>query len=262
MGEYQPKKKRKKKRGMYVSRRVQNIWLGVIALLTVGAVAWALAPTERPVTASEQSGYFPTVKPKDPWERMAVVGDSYSMSDYDQWWHNRTAACIHHDLTLSGVGGSGFYARGDDDANSPYSDPERIKVVADADPHLVIIEVAYNDSWQAENDPEQIRTLATDTLTQYQKAAPDAQIVVMGPFWAEKDLPTRITTYRDILASVTDELGVAFIDASNWLKDPDQIGDDGKHPSIAGHKHIMTNLVTELVRAGLAKDYKGCSGTS
>lgn len=230
---------------------------GAVALAAVAsAVTFAAVQAHEPEAVSDKvASYYanpPKVESRGPEGMLAVVGDSFSVDKPTAWMHP-LAKCLNYNLTVSGVGGSGFFAPGKD---VPFGDPKRMEPIVTAKPNLVIFETAYNDSWRAEWDPATITAKATETISAYQKALPKAKFVLVGPFWAQRPIPARMENNRKALIDTAKATKVTYLDALEWLPSTEYTGNDKLHPNDKGNVQIKDKLVEELTKA---KVISGCS---
>lgn len=240
--------------------RAASIFAGCVVILSAVIVGMLFLDARRnqAVLSAETTTFTPqpiatTTAPASTSEEVrggiAVVGDSFT-SDQDMWWPDRVGNCTAQPITTSGVGGSGFFNPG---SGESFGAESRRETIVAANPDVVIFETAYNDSWRAEWDQETVRQAVVDTVTAYRSELPEAQFVIVGPFWSESPEPVGIQNNQDALESASKELGVTYIDATGWLQDESELGNDGRHPNTEGHKVIAQNVIEELVAAGIAE---------
>jgi hypothetical protein len=228
--------------------------IAALTLAGVGVAGFSVYQTSQP--SAEAAAYTPS-KPSipKPWPVMAIVGDSFAMDRIDSW-ANRTAFCTGHRMVMSGAGGSGFW---NDGKGVRYGDPSRIAAVTREQPEIIILESAYNDSFRAEEMSWRLSNYVRDTIKAYQKAAPQAKIVVFGPIWAIQPPTVGIKNNREVLATISEETGVTYVDGTGLLPTAEYTGKDLKHPSPLGHQQITSRVVSGMLAAGLPGASASCT---
>ena len=243
-------KKQLKKRGLWGSKIVQFVGLGLLALATVAVLAFALREPQ-PVAAENAPATSPkpiatTAAAAAP--KVAFMGDSYtagtgSTSPANRWT-TKTASALGWEELNFGQGGSGFTGGGGPgtDGKERLSYPDMIPAVAAAKPDMVVIATAGNDF---NRGPSAFEPAAAAFFPALRAALPDAKIVVVSTFWrgpgAHKDLAALNDSLRSGAAAVNGtylDLGDAFQAAQGkgWLAS-DQI-----HPNDAGHAELAAEV--------------------
>jgi len=135
-------------------------------------------------------------------------------------------------------GGAGYGTRGNH--GSVFED-----LTADAvepDDALVVYFGSRNDQGV---DPTLLSILAWGTFQLARRTAPSAKFLVIGPPWPTADPPHAVLRIRDALKYQAGVVGATFIDpiATGWFVGrPDLIGQDGVHPTDAGHAYMADKL--------------------
>jgi len=190
--------------------------------------------------------------------RIAVIGDSYTTGgDLGGLGSNGWAARAWQLLARQGLpvtanvaaeGGAGYGTRGNH--GSVFED-----LTADAvkpDDALVVYVGSRNDQGV---DPTQLSVLAWGTFQLACRTAPSAKFLVIGPPWPTADPPDPVLRIRDALKYQAGVVGATFIDpiAQGWFVGrPDLIGNDGIHPTDAGHAY-MAEKIAPLIGAQLTR---------
>jgi len=94
-------------------------------------------------------------------------------------------------------------------------------------------------------DPQLFSALALETLRLARFAAPSAQVLVIGPPWPTTCVPPELLVIRDSLRDQAAAVGAMFVDpiAEGWfIGRPDLIGQDGIHPTDAGHVYMAERI--------------------
>ena len=215
---------------MPVSRR----GLRGTAVLIVCAVSWVglAAPAAVGTSAS----------------RIAVIGDSYTAGS-DEGGNGSRAwpELVRGLLALEGVdidadiaaeGGAGYGQRGD--GGSVFEDlTARAVRRSDA---LIVFFGSRNDQ---PVDPQKFPALAADTFQLARFAAPGAKVLVIGPPWPTASPSPEVLRIRDSLRDQATAFGAVFADpiAQNWFVGrEDLIGQDGVHPTDAGHAYMAAKI--------------------
>jgi lysophospholipase L1-like esterase len=101
--------------------------------------------------------------------------------------------------------------------------------------------------------PEAVRQDAVATYALIAAAAPEAELLVIGPEWPRQEPTAALYTLRDALASAAGDADATFVDASGWLLGrPELIASDGLHLNEAGHAVFAAQIAPTL--AGLLPD--------
>jgi lysophospholipase L1-like esterase len=190
--------------------------------------------------------------------RVAVVGDSYTTGGElgglgSKGWTTRAWQLLARDgirvaPDVAAEGGAGYGTRGNH--GSVFED-----LTADAvkpDDVLVVFFGSRNDQGV---DPTQLSILAYGTFQLARRTAPSAKFLVIGPPWPTADPPDPVLRIRDALKYQAGIAGATFIDpiAQGWFVGrPELIGNDGVHPTDAGHAY-MAEKIAPLIGAQLAR---------
>lgn len=245
------------------NRARYRLKLGVLVALAVGAlgsvgVTYTGALRAAPPGVSDRVVEYLATPPAPPAELpyMAVVGDSFSL-DKPEYWHQRTARCINHQVVVSAIGGSGFAQAGKN--NQTFDFPDRIAAVSSVEPDLIVFATAFNDAAYTLWQPDVVSYRIAETIQSYRVRNPHAKMIVLGPFWAIDPLPPMITKNRELLAQVAADNNVVYVDSSTWVRDPaDLATNDGQHPTASGHQLIADKLLAAMSQAGLFTPNEAC----
>jgi len=183
--------------------------------------------------------------------KSAFLGDSYSTG-----W-NGSGLATHGWPALVGqaqgwttvdlaVAGTGFINPGW--TNQPIG--SRVSAAIGQKPDVVFIAGGHNDSrWSA----SATGNAADSVIDRLRVALPDAVLVIVGPIWQNGRPPTRCLILRDHLRRKAASIGAIFIDplAERWFAGNDHrfIGQDGLHPTDAGHRQVADRILADLARA-------------
>lgn len=190
--------------------------------------------------------------------RIAVVGDSYTTGGElgglgSKGWPTRAWQLLARDgirvaPDVAAEGGAGYGTRGNH--GSVFED-----LTADAVKPEDVLVVFFGSRNDQGVDPTQLSILAYGTFQLARRTAPSAKFLVIGPPWPTADPPDPVLRIRDALKYQAGIAGATFIDpiAQGWFVGrPDLIGNDGVHPTDAGHAY-MAEKIAPLIGAQLAR---------
>ena len=205
------------------------------AVIVLTAVAAAVLWPPSPARASLQT-------------HIAVIGDSYTTGSDEggngsnSWpavaWQLLADRGVDIDADIAAEGGAGYGRRGN--GGSVFEDLAAQAVQQDDD--LVVFFGSRNDQ---PVDPGQFPDLASGAFQWARLVAPTAKFLVIGPPWPTAVPPPSLLTIRDTLRAQAAAVDAVFIDpiAERWFVDrPDLIGDDGVHPTDAGHAYLAQRI--------------------
>jgi len=150
---------------------------------------------------------------------------------------------------LSAQPGTGYTK--DSAAGSAY--PARVNEVIALRPSILIVEGSRNDV-----DAAATKRVAIQVLTKLRAALPQAQILVIGPFYLDtKD--SRTTPINEAVKAAAVSLHLPYVDTlkARWFTGSAHrfVGSDGIHPTDEGHRYLanlIVPLVTPLLPVGYA----------
>lgn len=183
---------------------------------------------------------------------VAFIGDSYTAGsgmggNADANWTSRVQAMmpalgIQIPVSRGTAGGSGYVHRGP--TGKVFPDLVASPTV-DASTRLVVVFGSRNDAGEPGVD-----AAATATYTAIKHAAPNAELLVIGPPWVNEKVPTNITAVRDSVKTEAIAAGATFVDplAEHWFfgADAGLIGSDGIHPTDEGHRYMASKIAPHL----------------
>jgi len=180
--------------------------------------------------------------------RIAVIGDSYTAGSGEggngphSWpeltWALLAREGVEVDADVAAEGGAGYGQRGS--RGSLFEDLTARAVRRNDD--LVVFFGSRNDQ---PVDPQRFPMLAADTLRLARFAAPAAKVLVIGPPWPTTGPPPEVLKIRDSLRDQAAAVGAMFVDPINegwFVGRPDLIGQDGVHPTDAGHVYMAEKI--------------------
>ena len=206
----------------------------VTAALLVVAVAAVVTSTLVAVDHARQ----PTPQPV-----VAFMGDSYTAgSREDDGFASRYPALIAEDLhvepAVSAEPGAGYVRAGV--VGVPFAD-EVAAVPVHAE--VVVIYGSRNDPFDG-SVAAAVGQAATALIAAVEERAPEAEVVVIGPSYVEQPVPVGGVQNAAAIKSACAAAGVRYVDALDWLQDPDPgvIGSDGVHPTSLGHRVLAKRI--------------------
>jgi len=244
------------------SKRLGNIGLAALAVLTLGGVSIAVADSmaankPAPVSEKVQDYYNENVASAKPTlakaPKAAFIGDSYTQgtgaSNEDHRWVNLVSKnkgwAIENDgrggtgyLTTAGVSGCGL-------AVCPNYQDMVSQAVA-ANPAVVVVAGGQNDFSSFEKDPAAVTDAIQSTYQSLRAKLPDAKIIAVGPStpWAVNAAATGLDrAVQDAAAKV----GATYVSLlnPNVIK-PDFVIADKAHVNDAGHAAIAERVESAL----------------
>lgn len=242
------------RRGVSADRRWHTA--GIIALILAGIVltgAFAVARgRHEPPISTIASAPLGNQKPK----KVVVIGDAFTQNPPSSTENVPSGGVgtkswarlalrqlrkkgVDTSAEVSGVGGSGYLARGP--GQSTFGEKTRSLLQAGDD--LVIIFGGADDALQP---PDAEAAAVSDTFSQTRAAAPRAKLIAVGPTSRAGDLGSKVARIRDIVRDEAAKFGAIFVDpiADDWfVGHPKLVSDDGLRPTEAGHAYIAEKLL-------------------
>lgn len=219
--------------------------VGAVAIAVMLPLAWnrgAVPETERQAMArelAEQRADEPAeAEPLD----VLVVGDSYTAgANNDVLWPDLLAQELGWRMTNVAEGGVGYVNPAQTGRTFVV---QAVEALATASPDLVLFVGGRNDRFEAAN----VEAAATEAFTTVRTAAPDAQLVVVGPIWDASQVPEGVVEVNEAVAAAAASTEATFIDALalDWLDDPAIIQDDGTHPTDEGQRVLAARIGEQL----------------
>lgn len=183
-----------------------------------------------------------------PVSRIAVIGDSYTAGSGEggngpRSWPELARVSLARDgveieTDIAAEGGAGYGQRGS--RGNVFQDLTAQAVTHNDD--LVIFFGSRNDQ---QVDPQKFPALAAGTFQLVRFAAPTAKVLVIGPPWLTANPPPAVLKIRDSLRDQAVAVGALFVDpiAEGWfIGRGDLIGQDGVHPTDAGHVYMADKI--------------------
>jgi lysophospholipase L1-like esterase len=232
---------------------------GTVAIvLVVIATVWAAyVAANRPEPSTTGLGITIPEPPTYEYVPVTVQGDSYTYgvgAQPSRGYAKQLVSQLCWRPSLNAEAGTGYVNDGGGDGKSPF--PTRAKGIASAETQLVIVQGSTNDN---SAPPSEVTAAAVDTYRTLKADAPTAVIVAVGPTLVPSIDPVALAATRDAVADAARQEGVTFVDpiALGWLADPALYGEDGLHPTQAGHDEMAADLRGVLESMNLPR-LSGC----
>lgn len=230
----------------------------VVVMLGLGAFALVASSQQVQAEYAREPRPVPTFSYVGDEEKSApptvlLVGDSYtygspmSGADFTGW---PAAVGAAQGWTMAGYaeGGAGYVTPG---AGGRTYGAQIEQAIADGvSPDLVIVEGGRNDRFVADQVPD----AASAALQAVRRAWPDAQILVVGPIWTDREPGPEMFDIRDATRSAGDAVGAVFVDPldARWFMDDAAVyvGEDRVHPNPDGQTYLGDLIVQSVAQAG------------
>ncbi|WP_062465995.1 SGNH/GDSL hydrolase family protein [Demequina maris] len=218
------------------------LWAGLLVLAIFAAAAmffwkWpspasspAAAPTSGAGSALESpspdaSEPSPSATPTGPPPVALFIGDEITAgaaaSDEDLSWTSIVATAQGWDAVVYGRGGTGYFtSAGEDECGRAYCPDYRGTIaeatLANVEPDVVVIAGGTHDEDAFYDHPRRVRNIIVLTYRAARTAFPDAQVIAVGPAWAEEDGNTDgHRKYARTVETAAEDVGGTYIDLYN-----------------------------------------------
>lgn len=227
--------------------RVGGLLVAPLLMLTLYACASGpSAQTAAPTTSS-------AARPLglEPGARVLVFGDSYTegygAEPKTQGWAYKVGGPLQWDVTVDGVGGSGYLATGTRDEGSYRT---RLQAAAAGPFDLVIVQGGSNDQGLP---ADELRPAVSRTIDALHVKYPGARLIMMGPVALYGGLPTEREAVNALLRGYARDQNLIFIDPMGeaWFargEGKTMANPDNGHPNAAGYDRIADLFVRNVQR--------------
>ena len=183
---------------------------------------------------------------------VAFYGDSYTLgtgaTDSSKRWS--TIVCNERGWTEfnPSVNGLGFVNN-----RELFGEGDLPSLIIAEKPDMVFVTMGLNDNFSFQVASEQIRAQITIDLQRIRVALPDAQIVVVEPFWYTDERPDSVEVIIGWVRDAAQEISADYIaGASHWIEGhPEWMAQDGLHPNDLGYNELAMRMDAELTILGL-----------
>ncbi|UFS59239.1 GDSL-type esterase/lipase family protein [Subtercola endophyticus] len=194
--------------------------------------------TPSPATTSTVTPPGPTATPLVVYVGNSFVGGSSEDSGSQDRFPALVGDALHTDWQTITSGGSGYVDPGDDGL--------RFDDLAEQVPANASLVVIVGSDDDAGYPYEKIMDAALTTLQTIKQRAPNAAILVVSTPWVSASVPDGIQTSRNAVRDAAAMDALPYVDpiADGWwfTGPPEQIGDDGLHPTDLGHAQAAEHL--------------------
>ncbi|TKJ23142.1 SGNH/GDSL hydrolase family protein [Blastococcus sp. CCUG 61487] len=235
----------------------------LVMAIAVGVSAWVASnrtpPSFDPPAAAAQDS------PEEPADRpvLAFYGDFLtSGTEYGGLGPAGWPALVSERLDavstpLHAVPEAGYVAG----ATTGSAFPALVERFPEPDADVTIVFGSRNDYVAS---PQQITAAATRTIEAILAAAPDTQVVVIGPAWTDVVVPPELPRVRDAVQLAAYVAGATWVDplSERWFfDDAGLIATDAISPTDAGHV-FMADQIEPVLRALLEGDAGATAGST
>jgi lysophospholipase L1-like esterase len=183
---------------------------------------------------------------------VAFYGDSYTLgtgaSDPSLRWS--TVICEQRDWVEfnPSVNGLGFINN-----RRTFGEGDLPSLVIESNPDIVVVTMGLNDNFSYDFAADSIRQQISLDLDRLNDELPDAQIVVVEPFWYTDERPESVDIIIGWVEDAAAEIDADYIPgASRWLEGhPEWMASDGLHPNDEGYAEMARRMDAELKNIGL-----------
>lgn len=252
MGNSRRRKRRRSQPRGWSRKSWPLIGVAALALVAVSLVTLAMS---RPLSnaAEREPRPIPTYAKQGPDPvTVAFVGDSFTGGSNvggfgDKGWPALLSDSLGFYIDQDGPyfssqGGTGYLRKGD----SSQTIGERIGTVIDQHPDIIVMAGGINDAEQF--SPAEIEAAAGAVFARFAAEAPEARIVVLGPFYPRGNAIPESAAARDSIFRAATANGITtLVDPLPWFDNGGvEIGADNTHPTDAGHAEIARQLLPLL----------------
>lgn len=239
----------------FLFRYARELGLALLAVAAVVITVVAMSPRgvaeDRPASAPASTQAEAQTVPN-----VDIIGDSYvAGSEQGGYgaanWTKIVGSRFYTesrplDMNVIGNPGAGYIVRGGDKFTFAEAATARLRSTAD----LVLVFGSRNDGRQ---DPDAMTAAATKLYQDIRHRAPHAKLVVVGPAWVDKQVPSFIAADSKAIAGAAAGAGAEFVDPlrEGWFfgADAKLIGGDGVHPTDAGHRYLAEKMYAIIDKA-------------
>ncbi len=232
------------------NRRDRSRVGAVAAALTALALLAGCAPVTAPSAVNSADG-DPVPVPDDR-PLVAFYGDSYTLgtgaSDLALRWSTRLVEQRGWREFNPSVNGLGFINN-----RRSFADTDLPALIIGQRPDIVIITMGLNDAFSFDRAAEAIEQQIDADFARLTEALPDAQFVVVEPFWYRPDRPESHLTIIRWVQEAAERYDLPYIaGASTWIAGaPGLMAADGLHPNDEGYALMLQKMDAALAELGL-----------
>lgn len=184
--------------------------------------------------------------------RVAFYGDSYTLgtgaSSHEVRWSTVISEQRRWSEFNPSVNGLGFINN-----RSAFGDGDLPSLVIADKPDIVMVTMGLNDNFSFGSRADDIHAQILHDFDRLTTALPDAQFIVVEPFWYTDERPDSVETIIGWVQDAATSIGADYIpDASHWIEGhPEWMASDGLHPNDDGYAEMATQMDQALRTLGL-----------
>lgn len=227
--------------GMFVALGAVALAVG---LLVPVALADARAGASAPAAVEESIPPLP--EPEKQWPDAVILGDSYtegagsSTTSRERRWSTLMSDAMEWDEVNLSVPGTGYAAGGAERRSFEFL----IDEIVARSPDVVLVSGGRNDTWFAATD---VGAAATRLFARLAEDVPDAEVIVISPWWDDDAAPTTFDEAVDAIRVAAQTAGVRYLDTGQPLSGrAELLSPDGVHPNDDGHAALADAVLTAL----------------
>lgn len=222
----------------------------VVAVVAVAAIVGVIASSAGRSSGAGGAGFDGARTEGGPV--VAFYGDSYTLgtgaSAPEQRWSTRIAEARGWNEVNPSVNGLGFINN-----RRTFGEGDLPSQVIAADPDIVFITMGLNDNFSFDRAGAEIEAQIGADFARLKSELPDAQFIVVEPFWYTDTRPESVGTIIGWVEAAAADIGAEYIPgASRWLEGhPELMAADGLHPNDAGYAEMAERMDAELTALGI-----------
>lgn len=175
---------------------------------------------------------------------LAVYGDGYAAGNEQggigaAGWPALVSSKLGMTLALHAVSQAGYVSVG-------VTGQDLGGLVQGAPPTGAAVTVLFGSRNDRGESAELVQAQVSQTIADARSAAPQTQLIVIGPVWSDAAVPADLLRARDAVQSAAAAAGVTFVDpiAEQWFgTGTGLIADDGVSPTDAGHAFLAGEIL-------------------
>ena len=228
-----------------------------VAAVLLSAVMLSAGCADQPASVNAPEPPKLTAPPEPRVAYVAIIGDSFTSGSQSDGSSGSRAWPVLVTSILKGQGvnievavgassGSGYVSHSTK-GSVPFVN--QIPRVVGTNDELVILFGSPYDQTALPDRANDLDAAVEHTLEEVKKAAPKAQLLIIGPAWVPADPAPEILHARDIIKGRADAVAAVFVDplADGWFADhPEMVGANGDSPNEAGQQ-LMANRIAPVV---------------
>ncbi|QKS21008.1 SGNH/GDSL hydrolase family protein [Curtobacterium sp. Csp1] len=240
----------------WFSRSYKGIIIGLLAVFAVTMVVLAMQHVKASNAAEGATPRpIPTfTSPADARPLVHFLGDSYTFG----YGANSARTALPREIAqkldwradVDGVGDTGYVTTSSKGGDTFVDRASKIP----ADAKYVVVMGGVNDSKNYDANPAAFTAAVDTTFDKIRSAAPEAKLIVVGPFWPYDPSAPGVVAMDSIVKQAASSHDATFIDAlkAGWMKDPsvaDNMLPDNLHPNQKGYDALAGFVSAAIAEA-------------